>query len=271
MPPKFSKLALQQGTSSAPLDRRLTLAPGDAACISTFPSSLDEVGFVPADPFQRFMTESMIQLNNRLGPLERTVAGLEDQLASAAGSHASLSHRLGVIEQGIALNQANLTKLKEHANDQERRARRFNLRFLGIPEAPNENPLAVMETLLAKHGVDVRLSIAHRCGKFLQVIPGAEPPKPRPMIIKVALLRDRDAIIGVSKQLREDDGISVLDDLTRSDYVKKKAEWPLVKALLTQTTAEGGRGEGQTTLKASFKNGKWFVNGVSFNNPSKSD
>ena len=209
-------------------------------------TNIMNLGFTPKPGFEAFMVQSMTDLRGQIALIEGKVEQHEQALNDAAGCHKSVAARFFLLEQKVGYLEAKCRSMGDHANDQERRARRANLRFLGIEEHRDEDPLALMEDLLKGYGAPVKLSIAHRCA-------GSKKNEPRPMIVKLMRLCDRDKVYAIAKSLREDD-IQVFDDLSRADYTVKRTLWPYVK----QAIGENGAHKGE---RASFKNGAWYIGG----------
>ena len=96
-----------------------------------------------------------------------------------------------------------LKEAQENLVALENYTRRENLRFMNIPESRGENCqdiiYDVIENDLKINVEEIRFHTVHRVGKLQNN--GASPPRPRPIIARFAVRKDRDAVFNVKNRL----------------------------------------------------------------------
>ena len=206
-------------------------------------TSVDQTAlpFVPENGFQKFVAQRLVNVQSQLSVIDE--------------QYKELKKTVDVLKETIIENKNEIDMLKKSLsaahdliNEQERRSRRFNLRFTGVPENNDENCVLIMQDLLEKVGVTVKLSTAHRLGKK------DSNRSSRHMIVKVSHLVDRDAIFRQMKTLKDKFKVSVFEDLSRRDYAVKKSFGSIIK----DARLAGKR--------VRFVNGKLYIDGILYNN-----
>ncbi|KAJ8019400.1 hypothetical protein HOLleu_42041 [Holothuria leucospilota] len=126
----------------------------------------------------------------------------------------------------------------------ERYSRSYNLRFRGIAEKQDENPIAEVQNILRNHLKldNTIIENAHRVGQ-------RRPNKPRHIIAKLLYRPQRQEVLTSARRSLANTAFFITEDLTQEDF-KTKAR---LRPLMDKAFKEGKR--------PRFRNGQLFVNG----------
>ena len=120
-----------------------------------------------------------------------------------------------------------ITLLESITDEMQRYSRKFNLRFVGIPEENDprqENCLAKVQHLIEENLEMVAdIENAHRVGKSME-------GKPRHIIAKFLRRPERHLVLQRRNALKENAGIMVFEDLIHKDLQARKRLAPIVEA-----------------------------------------
>ena len=218
--------------------------------------------------FETFMRKSMILLNSkvdsvisfqnnaekRIEDLERKakdndkdIEEIKESLDFQDGRIKDTETKIELATQGASKQsglvdelQSDVAMLKRQINDLERYTRSFNLRFLSIPEADDENCRSVLSNLLKTHlkiDGDI-IENAHRTGRK------PDGGKPRQLIARFHSRIVRNKVITAARKAEVKPPFIVVDDLTYIDLEEKRRVGPLMKKLYREgkrSRFHGGR------------------------------
>ncbi len=136
--------------------------------------------------------------------------------------------------------------LLEQVNNLERKSREKNLRIIGYPETPGEEPITIVKTVLReKFGMDsVAVDNAHRTGRFV-TISGVR--KPRHLIFRLVNYGDKHDIMKKKREALKDLDYFITDDMTKADLQKKADLKPVIDEAVRQRK------------KWKYRNGQLFI------------
>lgn len=136
------------------------------------------------------------------------------------------------LEERVAKLEAENKYLRKMINDQENRSRRNNLKIDGLPEAPNETPGNLYETvqkffkdtLRLPESEAMRLDRVHRIGQMQH-----HRSKPRTVILRFNWFEDRQKVWNKRRDLR-DTGIWLREDFSKETEETRAKLYPYVQA-----------------------------------------
>ena len=104
-----------------------------------------------------------------------------------------------------------LDDLETKADDGEQYSRRSSVRFNGILERDNEDPEQLIKSILQDVELDPIIQRCHRVGPLKDDL-----PRPRPIICQFTGQKDKRAVLGAWKKIKEKHPtVTVNEDLTR--------------------------------------------------------
>ena len=150
---------------------------------------------------------------------------LKKELKAAQDSLQTKDKEINDLKQSVKALADRVDKLEDGLDQQEQQGRKPSIRVFGIPERPNETAgqleasvLDVLQNKLQINAIEASdLEVIHRCGPMPQPAQnGADPPKPRSVIVKFHHRRKRSEVFkkGVLGKLKNT-GISVSEDLSK--------------------------------------------------------
>lgn len=142
-------------------------------------------------------------------------------------------------------NNERLKSISEAQLKAERFSRSFNLRFGGIPEKKDENPITEIKKVLASHlKIDETvIENAHRIGQHRN-------GSTRHIIAKLLYRPQRMDILVKARRALDQTSFFNTEDLTPEDFKKKS----LLRPVMNAAYREGKR--------PRFRNGELYINGV---------
>lgn len=184
-----------------------------------------------------------------LGLLNKQFESLNLKYEKLNGSVFENSERIDDVEDRLSTNkdsieglQTKLNEYKERCLHLERYSRDFNLRFLNIPEEPEEDCVDKLQNILYDIlGYQANIENAHRTGR-------RRPGKPRHIIAKFLYRTERRKVFTNRKNLG--DNVWIIEDMIKEDVDKKK----LYQDLMKKAYLEG--------KKPRFHHGNLYIDGI---------
>lgn len=101
--------------------------------------------------------------------------------------------------------EATITQLKIEIQDRDQDLLANDVEIAGLPEAANENPSHVTLLVARKLGLEIEerdIVRANRAGPARAMVEGGEPPRPRPLVVRLARRAQRDALLQAARVRR---------------------------------------------------------------------
>ena len=173
------------------------------------------------------------RVNNVISELEKNMAHLKSKVSAIETRHRDQIH-----------------DLTESQLKAERYSRGFNLRFGGIDEQANENPIEKVKRLIGERlGIDAIIENAHRLG-------AQKVGVTRHIIAKFLYRPQRVDVIVKARKALQNTPFFVTEDLCSHDFEKKKELRPVMAAAYRE-----GR-------RPRFRNGNLYINGELYKAPA---
>ena len=169
--------------------------------------------YILRDPslFNDLFHSFIYSLNDRLDKLDGTILELQSKVSNIKSDFEHLQKQQQTC-------QDNNEKLERQINDLEQYSRRNCVRVFGVPEHEKENTDELVRDIATKHlGVNLQLDHIDRSHRVRRRVDpsGAQPRKPRAIIVKLTSYRHRQLLLYNKKKLKEDNtGYSIYEDLT---------------------------------------------------------
>ena len=181
----------------------------------------------------------ILELTTKVNNQELRIKGLEEKMDAATACAA----KVNVLDKELVLAKSSCLSL-------ERYTRSFNLRFLNIPENPNEKTEDTIKLVNRKikdiTGLDIPMEYGHRSGAKT---PGSN--KPRCVIARFASRQDKRLILSKRKNFFENN-VPLFEDLPPADLEEKRKY------------AEAINRKFLANHKVAFRQGHWICDGVIF-------
>lgn len=137
------------------------------------------------------LTSVVKMQSNRIDQLETRLAALENRNSD--------THRAGnTFETTIA-------QLKTELQERDQELLANDVEIAGLPEMGNENPVHVILTVAKKLGMEIDerdIVRVDRAGPARAHVEGGEPPRPRPLVVRLARRAQRDALLRAARVRR---------------------------------------------------------------------
>lgn len=133
------------------------------------------------------LSSTIMAQNNRLDKLESKI----DLLESKSGE--------------IALLEQTIVHLKTEIQERDQEALMNDVEISNFPETANENPTHLLLTVAKKLGVDLcdrDVVSAERAGPVRALVEGGAPPRPRPLVARLARRAPRDDLLRAARVRR---------------------------------------------------------------------
>lgn len=172
---------------------------------------------------------------------------LKDSQKVAERNQAELTRTVG--EQQYAIS-----KLKEHANNLERKSRERNMRLVGFKETEGENPSEIVKSvLIEKFGIaEPGVETAHRTGRKTTA---AGRPRIRHLIFRLSRVETKYEILNPKREVLDGEDFYITEDMTQADMERKKKLAPVIEDAK------------QRRIPWKFRNGQLYLNGQFYRPP----
>lgn len=196
----------------------------------------------------------LANLEDRLVKQDKAITELEDATSFNSDEINTIKTTSKTLESNIALLESKSQLIQDDLKRLERYSRKFNLRFIGIPEC--ETPevencgKVIKDKIRSALGFDADIENAHRTGKPSQ-------GKPRHIVAKFLRRPERFQVLQQKRNMLKDHNIIVCEDLIPEDLQMRRKLTPYAK----EAYAEG--------KKVRFVNGcNLVIDGKSFTPPT---
>ena len=182
----------------------------------------------------QYLSDTVDKLTKETKDTKQVISGLESEImmlkSTTKKTEAELNRKIKDIQEA----QLNA----------ERYSRSYNLRFGGIPEDREENPMAKVKHLISNRLSipDVNIEIAHRIGR-------QNGTSPRQIIAKFLYRPQRQSVLQTAKKELRNVSMFVTEDLPTSDYQRKTK----LRSVMNAAYQEG--------KKPRFRNGELYIDG----------
>ena len=161
--------------------------------------------------------------------LKKTADFVSEQLTQATRETKDNVKKTADIDKDVDFLMNKMQSLEAEVNAAERYSRSYNARFFGVSEITGEKCAKVVDDILRnKLGQSGQtIEHAHRIGK-------PKGNQPRQIIVRFFSRQIRAVVFREARAGLRQDGIRIVDDLTRVDWQEKRRVQPLMNKLYTE-------------------------------------
>ena len=188
----------------------------------------------------RNIEEILQQILMRQENIQKSINNIESKLSMHENKQIQIEKRMKMMTDSHDTMVNTIKTLEDRLNQIERKQRERNLRLVGIREERGEDCYAILYDIMYHMNLNPNIETAHRTGR-------RQGHYPRHIIFRVSRIEDKYSILENQRQLFGKDFFFV-EDLTKSDYEKKKA----LKPQMDKARREGKRW--------TFRNGNLYIN-----------
>ena len=173
------------------------------------------------------LVNQQVQSNKgEIEELKKSADFVCEQLTKATCVTKENAKKTADIDKDVDFLMTKMQSLEAEVNATERYSRSYNARFLGMPEETGEQCASVVNDLLRnKLGQSGQaIENAHRIGK-------TGGGQPRQIIVRFFSRQTRAEVFRAARAGLRQDGIRIVDDLTRVDWQEKRRVQPLMNKL----------------------------------------
>jgi len=208
---------------------------------------------MPCSTYAKGITARMREIEGRLEAVEKHQGEQDDEMKTVKQSVSATNREVKRLEKRIDEEKSGDSVFQEL---RDRKARRLNVVFYGIGEAPDENA-----SIEEKKGWDrqscqnvfkaVKINLNSNTLRFLRRI-GEKGDRPRPLLVGMACIEDKECLLANAKYLRDTqlNRVGISPDLTPQEIQEEK-----------DMVEEAEKRNSNLSQEDVAKNMKWLVVG----------